>query len=70
MPSKLDAQAAVSTVAVALTAAAASYFITKRVYENKIVSQRSEAYQRDRAESEALKAERKSAALPSGKRLE
>lgn len=70
MTSKLNPEAAATTAAVALTAAAATYFLTKRVYEKQIVTQRSDAYQKDRAEAEKIKAARLQAALPVGKKLE
>eukprot|EP00804_Cyclotella_cryptica_P004847 CCRYP_004923-RC/>CCRYP_004923-RC protein AED:0.07 eAED:0.07 QI:169/1/1/1/0.85/0.62/8/4091/469 len=67
---KPDAQSAATTFAVAATAAAATYFLTKRHFENMMVTTRSEAYKRDRAESEIVKAERKAAKLPTGVKLE
>ncbi|KAL7511768.1 hypothetical protein ACHAXN_012427 [Cyclotella atomus] len=67
---KITAEGAATTAAVALTAAAVTYFLTKNVYEKKIVTQRSEAYQKDRAEAETIKAARKEAKLPVGKKLE
>ena len=67
---KLDTQSAATTFAVAATAAAATYFLTKRHFENMMVTKRSEAYQRDRAEAEIVKAKREAAKLPTGIKLE
>eukprot|EP00956_Cyclotella_meneghiniana_P032193 scaffold87397_cov70-Cyclotella_meneghiniana.AAC.4 len=67
---KFDSQAAATTAAVAMVAAATTYLVTKRVYENKIVTQRSEAYQKDRAEAQAVKFQREEMNLPVGKKLE
>ena len=67
---KFDSQGAATTAAVAMVAAATTYLVTKRVYENKIVTQRSEAYQKDRAEAQAVKFQREEMNLPVGKKLE
>lgn len=70
MASKLETQAAATTVAIAATAAFATYFLTARHYNSKIVTKRSEEYQRDRAEADEIKAKREVAGLPSGVKLE
>lgn len=67
---KLDTQSAATTFAVAATAAATTYFLTKRHFEKMMVTKRSEAYQRDRAKAEIVKVERKAAKLPTGIKLE
>ena len=66
----IDTKAATTSLAIAATAAAASYLLTRPHYQKNVVTERSDAYQKDVEARVKINSERKVMGLPSGIKLE